>query len=87
MHFSILTQDEVIEDKSMWLRIWILRFNPIVTFLSVVIIWGFIGGCIADPVTADGYLKKGKVSLSPIVLFRDVVNRADANFKKDMCLS
>ena len=63
MHFSILTQDEVIEDKSMWLRIWILRFNPIVTFLAVVIIWGFIGGCIADPVMADGNFKKAKVSL------------------------
>lgn len=28
---------------------WGLRFNPVTTFASIVIIWGFIAWCIAQP--------------------------------------
>ena len=41
-----------------------LRFNPIVTFFSVVIIWSFIGAVIADPESADGNFTLAKVTNS-----------------------
>ena len=56
---------EEVRDKSrrgvQW-EIGPLRFNPIVTFLSVVIIWSFIGAVIGDPEEADKNFTLAKVS-------------------------
>ena len=46
---SSIPKAERVVDRSLWLRIGDIRFNPTVTFASIIFVWLFVAWCIVSP--------------------------------------